>query len=230
MDHNRLQLNFNGGRGRGVNGYLNERTYQASNDRVYPTTPSTFPHPVFPHLRGQLNNDNVGGQVQSPNGGGYAGGGGYFPNTQYQPQYGQSQQNQYSSQYQQQNLQSPQPSFPQRQGGFTTNDPNSGLARQFSNQNLGSNQRQGSPFGRHPSPNQRPRTGGATGQQSYANHLSLAVPGSNNASQTAQSSDPPEQDPNKYSDNIVKKVTAFGLFSIEWFKTNVEGTRDRNGR
>ena len=215
-----------------MNGYVNDRNYQTSNDRVYPTTPSTFPHPVFSPLRGPSTNDYLGGQVQSPNTNGYGAGanGGYFPNTQFQSQYGQSQQTQYSSQYQQQNMQSPQPAFSQRQGGYATNDPTTGLARQFSNQNLGSNQRQTSPYGRQPSPNQRPRTGGATSQQNYGNHLTLPIPGNTNASQSLSSQDPPEQDPNKYSDNISKKVTGFGLFIKEWFKTKAEGTRDRNER
>ena len=243
MDSNRLQLNFNGNGGRGngngngngangANGFVDNRNYQTPNDRVYPTTPSTFPHSVFSPLRGPSNNEYLGGQVQSPNIGGYSAGagGGYFGNAQYQPQYAQTQQNQYAGQYQQQNIQPSQAPFSQRQGGYAPNDPTTGLARQFSNQNLGSGQRQGSPYIRQPSPNQRPRTGGATGQPSYGNHLTLPIPGGGNSSQALSSQDPPEQDPNKYADNISKKVTGFGLFIKEWFKTKAEGTRNRNAR
>nr|AAB88236.1 cAMP-dependent protein kinase [Neurospora crassa] len=105
-------------------------TRMAPNDRTYPTTPSTFPQPVFP---GQ----QAGGSQQ------------------YNQAYAQS------GNYYQQNH----------------NDPNTGLAHQFAHQNIGSAGR-ASPYGsRGPSPAQRPRTSGNSGQQqTYGNYLSAPMP------------------------------------------------------
>lgn len=157
MDPNRLGLNFGGGAGGGFN---NGRNYPANDGRVFPTTPSSFPQPVFPTQGGQIPTDYVNAQVQAPNGYGGQSPGGYFMNApSYQSQYGQQPHAQYQNQYQPPNPQAPQSSYQQRPG--YASDPTSGLARQFSNQNLGSNQRQPSPFARQPSPsNQRPRNAG----------------------------------------------------------------------
>lgn len=226
---NRMHLNFNSAQPGGIGGYSTDRTYQASNDRIYPTTPSTFPQPIFQNPRGQVNSDYVGAQLQSPQAGGYAGngGGGYFFNNQYQPQYTQ-QQGQYSNQYHQQNLPPPL-AYTQRQATYV-NEP---LARQFSNQNLGSNQRQASPFGRHPSPNQRPRTGGATNQQTYDPNTRLLaplVPGTATSASTAVACDPPERDVEKHSSNVGKKVSALHLVVDAFFKNNINRARERNQR
>ena len=223
MDPNsRPRLNF------GPGGYNTDHTYPSSNERVYPTTPSTFPQPIFQNPGGQSNNDYIGAQLQTP--AAYGGGGGYFMTSQYTQQYGQQQQNQYQGQYQQQNLPSPQPSYQQRQGGYNTNDVTTGLAHQFSNQNLGSAQRQGSPFGRQPSPSQRSRTAGATGQQNYGNHLTPPIPGHSNSSQSSISDEPPEKDPDKYSSNVAKRGQALHALVEAFFKENIGRARDRNLR
>ena len=224
MDPNRLHLNF------GAPGYNNDRTYQASNERVYPTTPSTFPQPVFQPQPGQVTNEYLGAQLQSPVAAAYGGGAGYFPNSQYQQSYGQQQQNQYSSQYQQANLQSPQLSYPQRQGPFNGNDPTTGLAHQFSNQNLGANQRQGSPFGRQPSPSQRPRTGGGGAPQSYGNHLTPSMPANSTTSQHNSADEPPEKNPEKYSSNIAKRGAGLHAFVEGFFMESINRAKERNQR
>lgn len=210
--NNRFHLNLGG-----AGGYNSDRQYSATNARVYPTTPSTFPQPVFPNQQGaQETNDYLGTQLQnqapqSP--AAYGGGqqGGYFNGNPYQSQYNQSKQNQYQSQYQQQNVMSPQPSYQQRQTQYNTNDPTSGLAHQLSTQNLGGSQRQSSPYQRQPSPIQRPRTGGTPVQQSYGNHLAPSASTASMSSLLSGSSggsnaeEPPEKNPEKYSSNVAKR-------------------------
>jgi protein-serine/threonine kinase len=222
MDPNRLHLNIGGMQGNAGAGFNTDRTYQTENSRIYPTTPSTFPQPVFsPGQRPQGHNDYMNPQIQSPTGTGYTQGGGYFPasNTYQAPR---AQQPMYSNQFQAQSLQ--QPGQPGYRGGFATNDPNSGLARQFSNQNLGSSQRQPSPFGRHPSPVPgRPRTGGAGG------HLGIPSPG-NVLSPSGVPIEPPEPDPEKYSNNIQKKLSGLHVFVKTFFEDNVNRARERNAR
>ena len=235
MDPNRLHLNFGTGHANGQDGFNSDRSYSASDGRVYPTTPSTFPQPIFP-LRQQPNHDYLGAQlqtqIQNPATPGY--GGGYFVNNQQYPQQrAQQQPMQYQNQYQQQNLQSPQSPYPQRPGGYATNDPNSGLARQFSNQNLGAAQRQPSPFARHPSPNLgRPRNEGATNQQQqHGNYLAPPTSGSSSSQQLSTFDDqPPEADPTKYSNNVAKKLSGLHVFVTTFFGDNVMRARDRNAR
>lgn len=219
--NNRLHLNL------GTSGYNNERNYQANNERVFPTTPSTFPQPIFPSQGGQVPHEYVASQMQSP--GGYGAGQSYFQSNPYPAQYSQPHQAQYPAQYQQQqNLPAPQPPYQQRQGGYHTNDPTSGLAHQFSNQNLGSSQRQGSPFGRQPSPNQRPRTGGAPTQQNHGSLLTPPIPGS--IDQTQADEHPPEKNPEKYSTNVGKRGQGLHVLVEAFFKENITRARDRNLR
>lgn len=237
MDPNRLHLNLGAGQGQGqghqAGAFNSDRTYQAANSHVYPTTPSTFPQPIFQsQQRGQQANNEYLAAAQLPGPAAGYGQGGYFaPNSQYQPPRGGQQPNAgYGRQYEQQTqMQSPQPSY---RGGFATNDPNSGLARQFSNQNLGSNQRQASPFGRHPSPNQqaRPRTGGATSGQPQGGHLGVPMSGIMTGSQSSLTEEPPEPDPEKYSSNIGKTMSGLHVFVKQFFEDNVTRARDRNGR
>ncbi len=203
--NNRLHLNF---------GY-NDRNFQ-SNDRAYPTTPSTFPQPVFPAQGGQ----ETWGQ-QTPNG--YPNAGGYFMNNPYPPQY-QQQQNHYA----QQNLQSPQASYQQRQGGFANNDGTNGLVHQFSHQNLGGAARQGAGYGRQPSPNPRPKPGPTNGQSQYSGHLSPPVTGGSHLNQA--SDDLPERNPDKYSSNLKSHGTSVHERVQAFFKENVQRARDRNAR
>jgi protein-serine/threonine kinase len=222
MDSNRLQLNF------GTGGYNNDRNYATSDGNVYPTTPSTFPQP-FKNPASKTPTDFHPPTGQSP--AGYGGGGGYFMNPSYQPTYGQPQQPvQYQGQYQQQASANPQSSYTQqqRQGGYPPNDPNSGLAHQFSNQNLGSAQRQGNPYVRQPSPSQRPRTGGA--QPHYGSLLSPSMPASNNQSQEAVVDEPPEKNPEKYSSNVGKRGQGLHVLVEAFFRENITRARDRNLR
>lgn len=223
MDPNtRLNFNFGG---------FNERTYTPTNERTYPTTPSTFPQPIFSNQQGQgaqMGQEYLGSQLQSPNG--YASGAGYFMNGPYQPHYGQQQQNQYQSPYQQQNIQSPQPSYQQRQGGYATNDATNGLVNQFSNQNLGNSARQNPGYGRHPSPSQRPHTAGATGQQQLGNHLVPPMPGHGSTSRSAGDEEPPERNPEKYSANIAKRGKVVEAMIKSFFEQNVQRARERNIR
>ncbi|KAF2472254.1 serine/threonine-protein kinase cot-1 [Lindgomyces ingoldianus] len=139
---NRLQLNFGFG---GGGGDRNQNYNQDSSGRAFPTTPSTFPQPVYPNQAGQ---QEVWGTQQTNNG--Y----GYFMNPYQQAQY----------QGQQGNLQPPGTAA-------RFNDATNGLVHQLSHQHLGG--RSGSPYGRQPSPShQRPRTAGATGQQ-YGQYMNL---------------------------------------------------------
>ena len=235
-NNNRFHLNLPG-----AGGYGNERNYAANNARVYPTTPSTFPQPVFQNQGGQQQtSDYMGSQMQAhqgPNpayGGG--GGGGYFAsnNDMYRSQYAHPPQSQYQNQYQQQNLPSPQPSYQQRQPGYSSNDPNSGLAHQLSNQNLAGAQRQTSPYGRQPSPVSRPRTGGAHQQQGHGNHLMPSSSTSNlsnlSASTVAVNDEPPEKNPEKYSVNVGKRGQGLHVIVEDFFKQNITRARDRNVR
>ena len=231
MDPNRLHLNFATG------GYNNDRSnYPASNENVYPTTPSTFPQPVFKNQPGKCPDYQSPTTVQSPTG--YNGGGGYFanpPSFQAPSPYGQPQpqQPQYQAQYQQQpqqGLSSPQPSFQQRQGGYNTNDPTTGLAYQFSNQNLGSAQRQPNPYARQPSPNTRPRTGAANGQLNYGNLLSLPVSVSTNQTSSTNVEEPPDRNTAKYSPNVGKRGQGLHVLVEAFFKENITRARDRNLR
>lgn len=253
MDRNidpkkQLHLNF-GGMGGGGN-YNNDRNYTPTNERVFPTTPSNFPHSVFPG--GQAANDYIGAQIQSPYGGPN---GSYFPSGGYQAQYSQPQtpyqapnQYQYQAQpqYQQQNVLAPQPSYQQRQNGYNANDPTSGLARQFSNQNLGTPQRQASPFARQQSPRLYPTGQQTQGQltrnqhsftSNQSNVSNALTPSLSNGSLSAGSlyvappeEQPPEKDPGKYSSNIVKRGQGLHALVESFFKENISRARDRNVR
>ncbi|KAL8787150.1 MAG: hypothetical protein Q9213_002366 [Squamulea squamosa] len=226
MDSNRLRLNFGGAGG----GYNNGRNYQPTDGRVFPTTPSTFPQPVFPTNQGaQVPNDYTNGQIQSPTGYGGPSSAGYFNSPlPYQSQYGQQQHNQYQNQtqYQSSSLQAPQSSYQQRPA--YNNDPTSGLARQFSNQNLGSNQRQASPLVRQPSPNnQRPRNAAGPGQNVYSNHLTIPINGTPGPENDER---PPERNADKYSPNLQKRGQALHASVEAFFKENIARARDRNVR
>jgi protein-serine/threonine kinase len=225
---NRLQLNF---------GFDRNNNYGTGNDgRQFPTTPSTFPQPVFPNSQGQ---QEVWGAQNTNNG--YAGTS-YFMNNQYQQQGGQQQQQaqQQQQQYQQGQAQQAQQQQQQQQqgsqqqgqayrspGGY--NDGTNGLVHQFSHQNLGGGTpRSGSPYGRQPSPaTQRPRTAGANPQQQYGNFLSPQVPLPNNS---MNDEEPPQKNPEKFSEHILRKSkVSTGLVST-FFKDSVQRARDRNAR
>ncbi|KAF2746552.1 serine/threonine-protein kinase cot-1 [Sporormia fimetaria CBS 119925] len=125
---NRLQLNFFGAGDR-------NQYNQDPSGRAFPTTPSTFPQPVYPNQAGQQ--EVWGTQQQQYNGNGY------FMGAPYQQQQGQYQ--------------------PQQQSNLAPNHAVNGLVHQLSHQHLGG--RAGSPYGRQPSPGQgRPRTADNRGQ------------------------------------------------------------------
>ena len=244
----RLQLNFGGD-------YGNARRYEPNNNRVFPTTPSTFPQPVFPNQGG--GGPNAYGQATtSPYAG--ASGPGYFPqqvnndNRMNAPMYG----SQYG-QYHQQNVASPQPSYQQRQGAYNQNnphnDPTSNLAYQFSNQNLGPAPQQPNPYGRQPSPSTRmyhnvqsqqpqqrapqpyehyQRTQSAHQQVSsqysapYAGNERTATP----VAATVSVEDAPEKAPELYPGNIQKRGQIMKSFVEDFFKENISRARERNLR
>jgi protein-serine/threonine kinase len=212
---NRLQLNFGFDRNNNNN---NNNFGTSESGRQFPTTPSTFPQPVFPNSQGQ---QEVWGTQQPNNGYGSTS---YFMNNPYS-QYQQQQQ-----QGQQQSQQPQQPGAQYRSpGGY--NDGTNGLVHQFSHQNLGGNTpRSGSPYGRQPSPaNQRPRTAGATtAQQQYGNFLSPQAPLPHSHSMTEE--EPPQKNSDKYGDNVLRKTkVSTGLVST-FFKDSVQRARDRNAR
>lgn len=202
---NQLRLNF---------GFNNDRNQYGDAGRQYPTTPSTFPQPVFPNQAGQ---QEVWGTQQTGNG---YGGAGYFMNNPYQPQYAQ-----------QGNLNTPGgAAFGASQDRQAYNDGTNGLVHQFSHQNLGGGTpRTGSPYGRQPSPNQqRPRTAGATGQP-YNTFLAPPMPSPSTAPSMTDD-EPPPRNPGKYSENVAKKGQMNNLLISSFFKDAVQRAKDRNGR
>lgn len=211
-NNNRLRLNFQ---------FDNQHNYDAANARMYPTTPSTFPQPIY---GGQQ--DYPGGML-SPN---PTTTNGYFMNQGY----GQaSQQAQYQQQYQYQapaGLQSPQPAYQANSRNYlvtnNNNDATSGLIQQFSNQDLSATPRGN--VNRAPSPaTSRPRTAGETrqAQAPYQNHLAPPVP-----RPSPKPEEEEQQNPRKYSDNIIKRGTAAKQLVNSFFQENIERARDRNSR
>jgi protein-serine/threonine kinase len=218
---NRLQLNFGFG----------TSNQTADTGRQFPTTPSTFPQPVFPNQNGQ---QEVWGNQQGNTNYGNAN---FFMSNPYQA--AQASQN-YAPQ-QPANTLSSFRTQQQPASAATYNDATNGLVHQFSHQNLGGNTpRSGSPYGRQPSPanqqqqqqQQRPRTAGATGQQQsqYGNFLSPQLPVAPLASPSLYDETPPAKDSDRYADNVIKKTkVSTGLVST-FFKDNVQRARDRNQR
>ncbi|AEO55050.1 hypothetical protein MYCTH_2298433 [Thermothelomyces thermophilus ATCC 42464] len=216
---NRLYLNF---------GNNNERL--AANDRTYPTTPSTFPQPVF--QGGQA--APQGGGAQQPQAyhqqGGYASAGYFPPNSQIQ--YGGSQ---YPSQLgaQAADYSSAGQGYGQARSttpGANSNDPNTGLANQFSHQNLGDAGRSSPYGGRGPSSGQRPRTADSRGQQpghgSYAN----APPMPTQGAQPGYFAPAPERNPDKYGSNANHNQKKCSQLASDFFKDSVKRARERNQR
>ena len=198
-DKNRLRLNFP---------FENQEDDDESNSRAYPTTPSTFPQPLYPNQQqdylGAQNNANQ----QS---------GGYFMNNPFPPQQNQYPNQQY--QYQNNHLQSPQPAY---QGNRPYADATNGMIQQFSNQDISSPR---GAFNRTPSPfNPRPKAAGDTRGQ-FASHL--APPG---PSRSPKPEEEEKANPNKFSDNVLKRGTAAKQLVNSFFQENIERARDRNSR
>lgn len=206
-NNNRLHLNF------GFNNNNNDRNYNAANNRVYPTTPSTFPQPMY---QGQDFMDPHGAQNT-----GY--GQGYFVNgaySQQQAHYPVQQQ-----QYAQQNLPSPQPAYGARVP--YNNDGTNGLIQQFSNQDLSASPRPGlSP--RAASPGQRPRTAGSTGPQQHGGHLAPSM--ANRSSKPPGEEEELQRFPERYSENVHKRGKAAKELINVFFQENIERARERNMR
>lgn len=205
---NRLHLNFGN----------NDRL--PMNDRAYPTTPSTFPQPVFPPPNAQQGGGGLQPQQQA-----YAGGygpQGYFaqPPAQYPAQYpAQAVSNDYAH--------AQNGYYQARSNTPGTNDPNTGLANQFSHQNLGGAARVAP---RGPSPGQRPRTAGgqpAGGYNSYANAPPLP---SHNSAPLNEFQTAPERNPDRYGTNANSNQKKCSQLAADFFKDSVKRARERNQR
>ncbi len=217
---NRLYLNF---------GNNNDRL--AATDRTYPTTPSTFPQPVF---QGQAAGQAAAQQGQQQ---GYQQGyqqGGYFPPNQYagagySSQVGAQAAADYSSAGQGAYGQARSAATP----GGTNNDPNTGLAHQFSHQNLGGGggaAARASPYGaaRATPPGQRPRTAGAQGQQAGYGYMNAPpMPTQAPAEYFAPA---PERNPDKYGPNANNNQKKCSQLASDFFKDSVKRARERNQR
>lgn len=214
----------------------NEGRLQANNDRTYPTTPSTFPQPVFGAGPGQ--GQNSAGQYSSQQG-------------QQQYQQGYVQQGYYNQQHGQQQYAAPQyntsvqdyasggqnQTSPYGQARSNTpgtnNDPNTGLAHQFSHQNLGGAARN-SPYGVRGAPQgQRPRTAGTPGQQqsNYGSYLNAPMPTpSQQATPQFEFQAAPERNPEKYGPNAHNNTKKCSQLAADFFKDSVKRARERNQR
>ena len=189
----------------------------AGNDRAYPTTPSTFPQPVFSSNQAPSSSSGLGSSQQSqPYSTGYAPSG-YFQQNQYPPQYPAQP---LSNAYGQARSNTP----------GASNDPNTGLAHQFSHQNLGGAAR-ASPYGsRGPSPSQRPRTAGASGQQPSYDYLNAPTPIQPAQAPVFEFQAAPERNPDKYGPNANNNQKKCSQLAADFFKDSVKRARERNQR
>ena len=189
-DPNRLRMNF-------------PQDQYPADQQAYPTTPSTFPQPVFSPALGQQNYPRDQAS--------------YFPGA-YQ-QYGAAAAygtNQYPYGAAQ----------TINQAAFNGNDPTAGLTQHFSQQNLGT-PRQGNAY-----PQQRPRTGGNQNGQPQGAHLGVPGTTSRPAATDNEGPIPNGgyKDPGIYSDNVVKRVTGLRIIIEAFFKDNITRARERNVR
>ncbi|KAL9083966.1 MAG: hypothetical protein Q9165_008309 [Trypethelium subeluteriae] len=204
---NRLHLNFG----------LNDRNFAAEQGRAFPTTPSSFPQPVYPNAAGQR---EVWGAQPTTTGTNAAG---YFANNPYHVPYQQAN-----------NMQSTGP-YRAAQYDSATN----GLVHQFSHQNLGGGTpRSSSPYTRQPSPGQRPRTAGSSapqqqqqqqhGQQQYGNFLQPGQAPS--PAPFSEDEEPPVKNPDQFTDNVMKRAKVSTEQVGAFFRENVGRARERNKR
>ena len=222
QNNNHLRLNFP----------FENNNRDTSNNRLYPTTPSTFPQSIYANQQQDYLGSNISPAPLNP----------YFmpTNNQY-AQQSQQQQHFANQQFQyqpQNNLQSPQPAYQSNNrpyGNQPVNDTTNGLIQQFSNQDLGGG------YNRTPSPGVsgiRPRTGGNTGQnqqqqhqqqqqQPYPGHLAPPMP---SRSPRPQAEEEEVANPRKFSDNVLKRGTAAKQLVNAFFQENIERARDRNTR
>lgn len=208
---NRLYLNI---------GNSNNRLGAAS-DRAYPTTPSTFPQPVYPPQQGQP------AQAQQKQQYGYG-----------QPGYFAPNQQQYPAGYQGQAMPSHHQDFAQgayrsNTPGGASNDPNTGLAHKFSHQNLGGAAQSGGYGSRGPSPAgmQRPRTAGGSGQGPNYSYLNAPMPGQAGSKPFYPEFEAaPERNPDKYGSNANNNQKKCSQLAADFFKDSVKRARERNQR
>lgn len=204
---------------------LNNGDRPQFNDRAFPTTPSTFPNPIFPPSQAQGGQQGQGQNAQQqPYSTGFAPAG-YFMNNPYPPQYPQQPP---TSSYQA--PQAPQASYQQRPAAYQANDATNGLVHQFSHQNLGG---RASPYGARqtPPPSQRPRTAGAPSQQAYNSYLSAPMP--NQAAPQPNMPEferAPERNPDRYPASAQTNQTKCAQLAETFFKDSVKRARDRNVR
>ncbi|RYP47305.1 hypothetical protein DL768_006607 [Monosporascus sp. mg162] len=206
--NNRLHLNFSNN---------NDRLGPAP-DRAYPTTPSTFPQPVYPGGGGS----QQGYSPQQGQPGAQHYGAGYFTQNQYPSQYSQQPPSDYLSAR-------GGAGYQPRSNTPGTNDPNVGLAHQFSHQNLGGGAG-ANPYGaRGISPGQRPRTSGSSGQQP-AGHGYLHAPMPSSSPRPTEFQPAPERNPEKYGINANNNQKKCSQLAADFFKDSVKRARERNLR
>lgn len=217
---NRLYLNI---------GNSNNRLGAAS-DRAYPTTPSTFPQPVYPPQPGQPSQSQSQSQQKQQQQYGYGQPGYFVPN---------QQQQQYPAAYQGQAMPSHHTDF--AQGGYrsnapgASNDPNTGLAHKFSHQNLGGAGQSagygGSSRGQSPAGMPRPRTAGGSGQAPGYGYLSAPMPGQPGSKPFYPEFDAaPERNPDKFGSNANNNQKKCSQLAADFFKDSVKRARERNQR
>lgn len=222
-NNNRLHLNFG-----------NERL-PMPNDRTYPTTPSTFPQPVFPPSAAGQQAATM--QQQAAYGAaGYAPQG-YFSQGQYQQQQQPPlpQQPQYPAQpagYDYNGVPAPGAAQYQQQPRSNTpgSDPNTGLAHQFSHQNLGGAARQAPYAPRAGAQAQRPRTAGGSSQQpAYTSYANVPLP-TQGGPAPAEFQSVPERNPDKFGSNANSNQKKCSQLAADFFKDSVKRARERNQR
>ncbi|TVY25818.1 Serine/threonine-protein kinase [Lachnellula hyalina] len=207
---------------------LNNNDRPQFNDRAFPTTPSTFPNPIYPQAQGAQQQGQGQNSQQPPYGTGFPPAvppAGYFMNNPYPPQYPQQPP---AAQYPHA-PQAPQASYQQRPAGYQANDATNGLAHQFSNQNLGGGR--ASPYGNRqvPQGSGRPRTAGAPTQQAYNSYLSAPMP-NQPTQQLPEFERAPERNPDKYPSSAQTNQTKCAQLAETFFKDSVKRARDRNVR
>lgn len=223
----RLFLNFQG-----------QGQFNANDRTAYPTTPSTFPQPVY-QQQGQ------NGQVpQTPAGQQYTPGyapQGYFtnnPNSNPYPPLQHPQQPPASYRpaqgMQTQNTYVPRSNLLQ---STNNNDPTNGLAHQLSNQNLGDARANQYRDARQQVGGQRPRTAGTSGQNSHGhannNYLSPPqTPASNLGGSNALDFElcPRERNADRYGPKAATSQKKCAQLASSFFTDSVKRARDRNVR
>ncbi|KAI9825574.1 MAG: Serine/threonine-protein kinase [Phylliscum demangeonii] len=188
-------------------------------DRAYPTTPSTFPQPVFESPSGQPT-----GYGQQPANTAYTGGG-YFVNPQYAPQYA-PQAYQPSHQGPPANAQSsPLVYQPLDRSGADS------LAHQFAHQNLGPPVRANPAFGRQPSPANRSSTPAMPAPSQAGHHPTLLSPAVA-FSPPPQPVQPvlPEKNPDELSPSVRQRGSVCREYTSNYFRLSVQRARERNNR